>query len=177
MEFEELKSEDISSMYDLMRECFPPEERRIYQRHQMLYDSGCFEVYGKKDNDGKVVAAMSVWKLDNVRYVEHLAVKSDLRGQGIGRELVKWVFEKENAPFVLEVELPENETAKKRIQFYEKLGMYYNEYPYLQPPFREGGGIIPLRFMTYPQKIDKKTYEIYKKMIHERIYFYFEGDL
>ncbi len=174
MKFEKFESEDIRSMYDLMEKAFPPEERRIYENHKMLYDKGCFDVFGQKDQHGEVIALISIWKLDEIRYIEHLAIKKELRGQGIGGELLQFAFQHENAPFVLEVELPDNETAIKRIQFYEKQGMFYNEYEYLQPPLQKGHGMLPLRLMTYPQKIDEKTYQIYKNMLHERVYFYFK---
>ena len=174
MKFEKFESEDIRSMYDLMEKAFPPEERRIYENHKILYDKGYFDVFGKKDQQGNVIALISIWKLDKIRYIEHLAIKKELRRKGIGGELLQFVFQHENAPFVLEVELPDNETAIKRIQFYEKQGMFYNEYEYLQPPLQKGHGMLPLRLMTYPQKIDEKTYQIYKNILHERVYFYFE---
>ncbi len=174
MKFEKFESEDIRSMYDLMEKAFPPEERRIYENHKMLYDKCCFDVFGQKDQHEEVTALISIWKLDEIRYIEHLAIKKELRGQGIGGELLQFAFQHENAPFVLEVELPDNDTAIKRIQFYEKQGMFYNEYEYLQPPLQKGHGMLPLRLMTYPQKIDEKTYQIYKNILHERVYFYFE---
>ena len=72
MEFEKLGKEDIRSMYDLMEEAFPEEERRKYEKHKQLYENGCFEIFGKKDETGKVIAVMSIWNLEDVRYAEHL---------------------------------------------------------------------------------------------------------
>ena len=177
MKFEKFESEDIRSMYDLMEKAFPPEERRIYENHKILYDKGYFDVFGKKDQQGNVIALISIWKLDKIRYIEHLAIKKELRRKGIGGELLQFVFQHENAPFVLEVELPDNETAIKRIQFYEKQGMEKKEIIKYVEEFkrqREEHGMLPLRLMTYPQKIDEKTYQIYKNMLHERVYFYFK---
>ncbi len=172
MEFEKLGKEDIRSMYDLMEEAFPEEERRKYEKHKQLYENGCFEIFGKKDETGKVIAVMSIWNLEDVRYAEHLAVDPCLRGQKIGENLLQWVLKKNDLPLVLEVELPENEIAKRRIGFYQRQGLYYNEYPYLQPPLQEGHGMLPLRLMTYPEKIDEKTYHRYEKQIHQKVYFY-----
>lgn len=174
MNFEKLGKDDIKSMYDLMQEAFPEEERRTYEKHKQLYERNCFEIFGKKDETGKVIAVISIWNLEKVRYAEHLAVDASLRGQKIGENLLQWILQKENTPFVLEVELPENEMAKRRIGFYERQGLHYNEYAYLQPPLQEGHGMLPLRLMTYPSKIDEKTYRHYEKELHKKVYFYNE---
>ena len=39
-------------------------------------------------------------------------------------------------PMVLEVELPEDALTRRRIGFYERHGLVFNSYPYLQPPMR-----------------------------------------
>ena len=77
---------------------------------------------------------------------------------------------------VLEVELPEDALTRRRIGFYERHGLVFNSYPYLQPPMRKGQGVLPLRLMTKPAAIDAKTYQRYKKRIHSIVYKY-EGDL
>ncbi len=48
MKFEKFESEDIRSMYDLMEKAFPPEERRIYENHKILYDKCCLMFLDKK---------------------------------------------------------------------------------------------------------------------------------
>ena len=79
-------------------------------------------------------------------------------------------------PMVLEVELPEDALTRRRIGVYERHGLVFNSYPYLQPPMRKGQGVLPLRLMTKPAAIDAKTYQRYKKRIHSIVYKY-EGDL
>ena len=76
---------------------------------------------------------------------------------------------------VLEVEVPEDEMTRRRIGFYERHGLVYNDYPYLQPPMRKGQEMLPLRFMTKPSAVDEKTYERYKKQIYRIVYKY-EGE-
>ena len=76
---------------------------------------------------------------------------------------------------VLEVEVPEDALTRRRIGFYERHGLVYNEYPYLQPPLRKGNALLPLRFMTKPGAIDEKTYERYKRLIYRIVYKY-EGE-
>ena len=72
--------------------------------------------------------------------------------------------------------LPEDALTRRRIGFYERHGLVFNSYPYLQPPMRKGQGVLPLRLMTKPAAIDAKTYQRYKKRIHSIVYKY-EGDL
>ena len=74
------------------------------------------------------------------------------------------------------LELPEDALTRRRIGFYERHGLVFNSYPYLQPPMRKGQGVLPLRLMTKPAAIDAKTYQRYKKRIHSIVYKY-EGDL
>lgn len=74
------------------------------------------------------------------------------------------------------MELPEDALTRRRIGFYERHGLVFNSYPYLQPPMRKGQGVLPLRLMTKPAAIDAKTYQRYKKRIHSIVYKY-EGDL
>jgi len=75
---------------------------------------------------------------------------------------------------VLEVEVPADDLTRRRIGFYERHGLVYNDYPYLQPPLRTGNELLPLRFMTKPGAIDEITYERYKKRMYELVYQYNE---
>ena len=82
------------------------------------------------------------------------------------------LLEEKNRPMVLEVEVPEDDLARRRIGFYERHGLVYNDYPYLQPPLRKGNELLPLRLMTKPTAIDETTYERYKKRMYAVVYKY-----
>ena len=76
---------------------------------------------------------------------------------------------------VLEVELPEDELTCRRIGFYQRHGLVFNSYRYLQPPMRKGQDMLPLRLMTRPAALDEPTYQRYRSKIHSIVYKY-EGE-
>ena len=119
-----------------------------------------------------IAAVFATWEIEDFLYIEHFAVKEEFRNGGYGGELLDKLLEEKGRPMVLEVEVPEDEMTIRRIGFYERHGLVYNDYPYLQPPMRKGQGMLPLRFMTKPGMIDEMTYERYKKRMYAVVYKY-----
>ena len=52
-------------------------------------------------------------------------------------------------PIALEVEIPEEEMAKRRINFYQRQGFSLWEKPYQQPPYKTGDNYLPMLIMAY----------------------------
>ena len=69
-------------------------------------------------------------------------------------------------PFVLEVELPDNAMARKRIAFYERHGLSIVDRSYRQPPYRRGEKGLSLLIMT----TDKAFAEAHFDKIRDNIY-------
>ena len=122
-----------------------------------------------KEND-EVLALMAVWEFDDFVYVEHLAVDSKLRGKGVGSELIKNYLNKCDKRVFLEVEPPNCDISKKRVLFYEKLGFSFNDFYYLQQPLNHGDSPFRLNIMSYPESIDEKEFDTYKKDIYKDVY-------
>lgn len=137
----------FEEIYKIMVEAFPIEERRSEQAQFALFQNPAYEVYGCIQ-EGKVCAFITIWKMSSVHFVEHLAVDHTMRGTGIGNVLLKEYKATTNLPILLEVEKPENTIAKRRINFYERIGFYlYDAIPYVQPAFHEGMKDLPLHIM------------------------------
>jgi ribosomal protein S18 acetylase RimI-like enzyme len=98
----------------------------------------------------EVPALLAYWDFDSFVYVEHLAVASNLRGKGYGSRMLQALKETTGGrPIVLEVELPEDETARRRIAFYERNGFrQWTARAYRQPPYRRGDAPIDMRLMA-----------------------------
>lgn len=140
---------DYAFVERLMEEAFPAEERRERGAQRLLTDSeprfSCCVVY----DGGERVGFVTLWEFDDFRYVEHLAMSPGMRGRGCGARVVESILKMQPAkPAVLEVELPENETARRRVGFYERQGFELWPDEYRQPPYTDAGGWVPMRIMA-----------------------------
>ena len=94
-------------------------------------------------------AMLCYWDLacevDGVRrrpfvYVEYLAVREELRGGGMGSEVMReWLNGVGDVPVVLEVEPPVCALTRRRVRFYENLGFRLMPDYYVQPSY----GVVP----------------------------------
>lgn len=62
-------------------------------------------------------------------------------------------------PVILEAEPPElNETARRRVAFYERLGYKLNPHEYYQPPYKLGGKPLRLVIMSAPNALSEEEF-------------------
>lgn len=167
--FERITENTFDEIFPLLEAAFPATELRIREDQHKLLQEERYHLYGVR-KDGVFAAVFATWEIDDFLYIEHFAVKEECRNGGYGGKLLDILLEEKGRPMVLEVEVPEDEMTRRRIGFYERHGLVYNEYPYLQPPMRKGQDMLPLRFMTKPSAIDEKTYERYKNQIYKFVY-------
>ena len=171
--FERITEETFAEIFPLLEAAFPVTELREREEQHRLLKNPCYRLFGVREKD-VFAAVLAVWDLDEFLYIEHFAVKETLRNTGLGGRLLDAFLEEKKSPLVLEVELPENPLTQRRIAFYERHGLVYNDYPYMQPPLRRGQRLLPLRLMTMPGRIDRETYERYKGRIYQSVYEYKE---
>lgn len=171
---ERITENTFDEIFPLLEAAFPITELRTKEEQRKLLQEECYRLYGIRKDDG-FAAVFATWEIEDFLYIEHFAVKEEFRNGGYGGELLDKLLEEKGRPMVLEVEVPEDEMTIRRIGFYERHGLVYNDYPYLQPPMRKGQDMLPLRFMTKPGAVDEKTYERYKKQIYRIVYKY-EGE-
>ena len=74
-------------------------------------------------------------------------------------------------PIVVEVEHPDDETAERRIRFYERAGFRLCPFDYSQPPYREGDAPYPMRLMGYGDIAMETRYEAIKKRLYKEVYY------
>ncbi|MBQ9555385.1 MAG: GNAT family N-acetyltransferase [Muribaculaceae bacterium] len=96
------------------------------------------------------VGFISYWAFDSFTYIEHLAVEPSQRGKGHGSGLMRQVASL-GRPLLLEVEPPLDEETRRRIVFYQHLGLALQDgIKYVQPPYSPGKPSVPLCLMTSP---------------------------
>lgn len=169
--FERITEETFDEIFPLLENAFPVTELREKERQKAMLSEECYRLYGVR-KDGVFAAVFATWELEDFLYIEHFAVKEEYRNSGYGGKLLDTLLEEKGRSMVLEVEEPEDELTRRRISFYERHGLVYNDYPYLQPPMSKGQGMLPLKLMTKPSAIDEKTYQRYKKLIYRIVYKY-----
>ena len=166
---ERIEKAQFDNFYDLLCLSFPDSERRSYSGQLALFDEEPYNVYAYMDED-EFVGALAVWEFENIVYLEHFAVNPNRRNGGIGTKLLGELKKISGKRMCLEVELPENDLAKRRISFYERNGFTNNDYSYMQPPMGPGKKPIPLSVMTNDGGISEDEFEEIRNTLYKYVY-------
>lgn len=164
---------NFDEIFKIMDESFPNNEMRTYEGQKNLLNNDKYHVSVENNNNGALVGFLAYWILKSCVFFEHLAVSKNFRGKGIGTKIIKNNLKnlKDIKKFIfLEVEPPDSEISKKRINFYKRLGFNLNKFYYEQPPLRKTEKSQHLLIMSYPTLIDEKTFIDYKREIYDNIY-------
>lgn len=155
----------------LFESAFPPEERPTFENMRSRPDEE-FQ-FNVIEDDGKPVGILSFWDFGEFAYIEHFAIDEALRNNGLGSKTLKTLKESvfPEKEMILEVEPPENETAKHRIAFYERNGFFCNTgFEYTQPPYGKGMEPVPMLVMSRNRlaatQLRKFTETLYQKVYH-----------
>lgn len=163
--------EEFEQVYRIMEASFPPDEHRPYEEQRELLDNPCYSIYVAKDsNVGEIQGFMAVWQFESLSFIEHFAVDSKYRNTGLGSRMLCEIREHLAGRICLEVELPDNDIAKRRIEFYKRNGLYYNDYPYIQPAISKGRNPIPLRIMTSGGVVSQEEYQEIRDILYREVY-------
>lgn len=152
-----IKEQYLSSFFNLYVDAFPPDERRDWKNAEdahifLTNNTGIFNILSattETNGEETFVGFISFWKLDNnIAYIEHFAVMPDMRGKQLGSHILHQ-FSEISDRLILEVELPDNDMAKRRIKFYQKSGfLAWDKIRYIQPPYSAGKAPVELMLMT-----------------------------
>lgn len=162
-------SGEFSKVYKLMTEAFPPSEIRNEAGQRSLLCRPEYRLYTAKKEE-QVHGLLAVWQFEKFDFIEHFAVDSSLRGNGLGGRLLSDYLKSAEKTIFLEVEEPVTDLAKRRIGFYERLGFCLNDFDYIQPDLQQGQTSLLLKNMTYPCKSSKEEFAHMKQQIFETVY-------
>ena len=163
-----LSRKKLDEMLGIYESQFPSDERRKISDQKRIDNDDRYEI-DYIDQDGVMAAFCAIWDLESFVFIEHLAVRESHKGYGYGTLLLERQVKK-GRPLILEVELPDDETRKKRIAFYEKLGFKLNDYEYVQPPLSDGGHKVAMLVMSHPESLSQKEFENVKKTLYTQVY-------
>lgn len=142
----------LSNIKALYESAFPPDERRDFaQVEQLLAQNPYFKIRVIFEMNSSAFAAfLSYWNFGSFAYIEHLAVMPDMRGNGLGHKIMNDFFASVGNRVLLEVEPPIDTITRKRVAFYESLGMtLWDDFHYIQPPYAPHLNALELRLMTH----------------------------
>ena len=139
-------AEDLLEIAELLVEAFPSEERRPLWMYPPLLTRGDTRFY-RVEHRGVTVGLLNLWDWGTLCYGEHMALRPELRGHGMGEAILREMVTSAERPFVLEVEPPGSDIQRRRIGLYERLGLRVAKRDYMQPSYRAGGQRVPLWIM------------------------------
>lgn len=149
---------------------FPKEERRSLELQREYTDENPLFYNNIILSDNTPVGFISYWDFDDFYYVEHFAISSSQRNGGYGQKVLTYLKEKLSRPIVLEVEKPTDEFSTRRINFYKRLGYILWENEYLQPPYNEGDGHLPMHLMIWGDLDTERDFEQIKNKLYKVVY-------
>lgn len=157
-------------MEQLMIASFPPEEYRALEQLR-LYTDTCPKFHNNIILNGETpVGLLTYWDFDTFYYAEHFAIDPAQRNRGLGRQALTLLCQYLQKPIILEVEMPVEELAQRRINFYQRLGFTLWNKPYKQPPYKPGDGYLPMLLMAYGNINCEHDYETIKNCIYRHVY-------
>lgn len=159
--------EQVRALYE---SAFPPEERRPWRGMTCLLEEEPRFFLQLLFSHGEFVGFLSYWDLEDCYFGEHFAIIEGARGCGLGRELIAsfWCSEVEKN-WLFEVEPPEGEIERRRVEFYRSMGAELLLEEYVQPSYETRNRPIPMWLMSYP-KIPPKPTSYYVQLIHREVY-------
>ena len=168
-----IKIGEFDAVFNIMKESFPRDEYRDKSAQRALLDRSRYALYVEEDGNGAPGAFISVWRFDGFTYIEHFAVKADMRSTGIGGRMLTGLEQAERDAgrrLCLEVEPPCGDMQKRRIGFYERNGFSLNFYPYEQPAFSENKKPVPLLIMSTCGTLTEEEFCSVRALLYKEVY-------
>lgn len=164
----------FDEVWQLLEQSFPPVERWDRDGFLAEYENPEFNSMIYKPD--KLGGVLNFWDFCYFVYAEHFAVAPELRGQGVGSELMRELIDyADGRALVLEAEPPqEGDIAERRIRFYERLGFFLNPHDYVQPPMGKDKYAVRLVIMSSPSELDKEEYEAVRYQLYKSVYHRFD---
>ena len=164
------KKFDFDDVFSLMQKSFPKNEYRSYENQKKLLENKYYKIIPYFGSNSELLAFAAIWEFAFFKFVEHIAVSKKCRGMGIGSKIMRDIIEKSDADVILEIEPPIDETSKKRLHFYEKLGFKCNDFQYFQLPLNKNDKPMPLKILSYPQAINEEKFKKIQEIIYSNVY-------
>lgn len=163
-----------NSLYEYMEQlittAFPPEEHRPLEELRLYTDKRPRFHNNVIFHHDALIGLITYWDFDKFYYVEHFAIDPAQRNGGHGKNVLNHLCQLLQRPIVLEVEMPEEEMAQRRINFYKRQGFALWEKPYQQPPYRSGDDYLPMLIMAHGNLECGRDFDTVKASLYKKVY-------
>ena len=168
---EKIQLRDFEQVFNIMRQSFTEDEFRPFIEQKDLLNNPLYNIFVLKSQKcGRIKAFICVWNFPDFSYIEHFAVAAEHRNSGLGSKMLSELSDLLNQRFCLEVELPETDLSKRRIEFYKRAGFFENPYSYIQPPISSGKNEVPLMLMSTVSQLTNEEFSQVRNTLYKEVY-------
>lgn len=114
------------------------------------------------------IGILTHWDFPSFTYIEHFAIVAEMRNKQLGGKVLDQ-FIPTRPCVVLEAEYPQNELARRRLNFYQRHGFILTSYPYTQPAYSPELESVPLHILT-TQAFNAEQFEAIKNTLYTEVY-------
>jgi len=164
------KSPYLPFVQELYHAAFPLEERRNWEQLTRMIGQVremSLQVILDEEN---AVGFVTSWMFEDWCFIEHLAIDPVKRGMKYGERVMKDFMV--NRKLLLEVEPPLSVDAKRRIGFYERLGLICLPFDYLHPSYHDSHISHSLVLMTNVPETAEMYFSEIICSIKKQVYLY-----
>jgi ribosomal protein S18 acetylase RimI-like enzyme len=162
----------FSEFYELYANSFPSAQRRNWAGlDRELNNEKRFCAHALIQND-LFVGFFNYWTFERFFYIEHFALVPAFRSQKIGTRAMEIFKSQVTLPIVIEVEMPNDADAIRRIKFYEELGFKVLAHYYAQPPYEGGGFLMPMLMMSNDYHFANTHFELIRETLYNEVYHF-----
>ena len=165
-----LDIEEFDSVYKILHNSCPTDERRPYEIQKALLLRSDYSVLTVRDTDSDIKAFLAVYELETTVFIEHFAVSPEHRNQGLGSLMLNELINSTDKPVCLEAEPPVTDIARRRIAFYQRNGFCLNDYPYIQPALAPNQSPVELKIMSSPDPLTASEFDKLKILLYTKVY-------
>ncbi len=162
----------FNDFYNLYRTAFPASERRSWAGLDREFNTESKFYANALMQQDEFVGFFNYWIFEKFFYIEHFALISKFRGQRIGAKAMGIFQDQVSFPIILEVEMPNNSEATRRIRFYEDLGFKVLSHYYAQPPYEGGGFLLPMLIMSTDVHFANTHFEHIRETLYTEVYHF-----
>lgn len=173
MDFKQITTKDFkyySSVEKLLVNSFPKNEYRDLNDFSDYSDSNPLfhnNIILEKD---QMLGVITYWSFQRFTYIEHFAIEKSMQGKGFGTSSLSLLKNTVNSPIALEVELPLNTQASRRVKFYTRQGFKLWNNHYEQPPYRSSDDYCPMSLMVYGNLQSTIDFDDVRNTIYKEVY-------
>lgn len=162
-----------NKVWDLYESSFPTAEKRKQEDHKRAFENPLFFPMSAWENE-ELIGVLFYWEWENYRYLEYLAVNTELRGKSYGSQLLRHLSDNGHT-IILEIDPLINEISVRRLQFYERAGYTLTPYRYMHLPYRLETEIQELLILSFPKMISKEQHTDFLHFMDNIVMDYCEG--